>query len=344
MLDIFRFWMELGADGFRLDVFNAYFKDANLPDNPPKFGLRAFDCQRHIHDIDQPEMMPFLNELRGLLDSYPERYAVGETYLATLPKTISYCGNDKLHAAFSFDFTSNDLLFPWNPAWLMKRITRHDDAFSSAGVWPTTVMSNHDLPRAASRYSRDEGDAQAKLAMTLLLTLRGTPFLYYGEEIAMRDISLKRSEILDPPGRKYWPIYKGRDGCRSPMQWNDGPHAGFSATRPWLPVHPDYARRNVAAQQADPGSMFNFTKNLLNVRKETPALRRGSFLPLETPRGTLAYIRETDDQSVLVRMNFSKSQVNIAEPAAPWREIFTTSEGGQGALTPYEIQLFVKGR
>ena len=342
MLDVFRFWMELGADGFRLDVFNAYFKDPQLPDNPPKFGLRAFDRQQHIHDIDQPEMMPFLNELRSLLDSYPERYAVGETYLATLPKTVSYCGKGKLHAAFSFDFTANDLSFPWNPAWLRDQIARREEVFNGAAIWPTTVMSNHDLPRAAGRYGRGEDDAQAKLAMTLLLTLRGTPFLYYGEEIAMRDISLKRSEILDPPGRKYWPIYKGRDGCRSPMQWNDEPFAGFSNTRPWLPVHPDYAQRNVAAQQADPHSMFNFTKDLLRLRKETPALRRGSYTPLQTPHGTLAYIRQTDDQSVLVAMNFSKRQVNMDQPAGDWRVIFSTAEDARGSLSPYQIQLFIK--
>ena len=158
----------------------------------------------------------------------------------------------------------------------------------------------------------------------------------------MRDISLKRSEILDPPGRKYWPIYKGRDGCRSPMQWNDEPFAGFSNTRPWLPVHPDYAQRNVAAQQADPHSMFNFTKDLLRLRKETPALRRGSYTPLQTPHGTLAYIRQTDDQSVLVAMNFSKRQVNMDQPAGDWRVIFSTAEDARGSLSPYQIQLFIK--
>ncbi len=220
-LDAFRFWMERGVDGFRLDVFNAYFKHPALPDNPPKFGLRGFDRQHHIYDIDQPDMIPLLNELRLLLDSYPQRYAVGETYFATLKKTLSYCGPDKLHAAFSFDFSSQDLVYPWNPRWIMEQVTRREAAFNAADIWPTTVLSNHDLPRAASRYSHGENDEQAKTSMALLLTLRGTPFMYYGEEIGMRDIHLRRSEILDPPGRKYWPIYKGRDGCRSPMQWSE---------------------------------------------------------------------------------------------------------------------------
>jgi alpha-glucosidase len=113
-LEAFHFWLERGVDGFRLDVFNAYFKHADLPDNPRKFGLRAFDRQRHIYDIDQPEMIPLLNELRALLDAYPERYAVGETYFASPQKTVKYCGPDRLHAAFSFDLTSKDLVYPWN--------------------------------------------------------------------------------------------------------------------------------------------------------------------------------------------------------------------------------------
>ncbi len=344
-LDVFRFWMERGVDGFRLDVFNAYFKHPDLPDNPPKFGLRSFDRQRHIFDIDQPEMMPFLNEMRALLDSYPECYAVGETYFAAPQKTVSYCGPDKLHAAFSFDFTSTNLLsypvYPWNPGWVMKQIIKREETFSAAGVWPTTVMSNHDLPRAASRYARGEHDSQPFLAMTLLLTLHGTPFMYYGEEIGLRDIHLRRSEVLDPPGKKYWPIYKGRDGCRSPMQWNDSNFAGFSTVKPWLPVHPNYFRRNVASQQADPDSLFNFTKKLLTLRKEIPALCRGDFIPLETPPGMLAYLRRTVEQSVLVAANFSNRDMKFSLPNGHWRMLLTTAKGSPGTLTPHEIQILI---
>jgi alpha-glucosidase len=340
-LDVFRFWMERGVDGFRLDVFNAYFKQPDLPDNPPKFGLRGFDRQRHIYDIDRPEMMPFLNEMRLLLDSYPERYAVGETYIATPQKTVSYCGPDKLHAAFSFDFTSLNLVFPWNAHWVMEQVIKREDTFNAAGVWPTTVMSNHDLPRTASRYARGENDSQAFLAMTLLLTLRGTPFMYYGEEIGMRDIHLRRSEILDPPGKKYWPIYKGRDGCRSPMQWNDSNFAGFSTAKPWLPVHPNYIRRNVTSQQADPDSLFNFTKKLLALRKEIPALRRGDFIPLETRSGMLAYLRRTEEQSVLVATNFSERNVKLTLPDGDWRVLLTTAKSSSGTLSPREIQILI---
>jgi alpha-glucosidase len=344
-LDVFRFWMERGVDGFRLDVFNAFFKNASLADNPPKFGLRRFDRQRHIHDMDQPEMQPLLNDLRLLLDSYPERYAVGETHLPTVQKAVSYCGPDQLHAAFSLDFTSNNVIFPWNPRWLMKQIILREQAFNAAGVWPTTVMSNHDLPRAASRYAGGESDAQARIAMALLLTLRGTPFLYYGEEIGMRDIHLRRSEILDPAGKPFWPLYKGRDGCRSPMQWNSSMNAGFSTARPWLPVNPDFAHRNVAAQQADPNSLFNFTRKLLALRKEYPALHRGDFTPLATPRGVLAYLRTSGEQTSLVALNFKGHTANFTPAGEKWRLLFSSnadSESAVAPLSPYEVRVLVR--
>jgi len=331
-LDVVRFWLERGADGFRLDVFNAYFKHPGLPDNPPRLGLRGFDRQRHIYDIDQPEMIPLLNELRHLLDSYPERYAVGETYVGTPQKAASYCGDDRLHAAFSFDFTDLDLIYPWNPAWIAGRIARRETIFNAAGIWPTTVLSNHDLPRAASRYAPGEDDARAKLAMALLLTLRGTPFLYYGEEIGLRDLSLRRGEILDPPGKKYWPIYKGRDGCRAPMQWNDAAYAGFSTARPWLPVHADYPRRNVAAQAADPDSLLNFTRRLIALRKAQPALTRGDMTLLEAPRGCLAYSRRWQDQTVLVTLNFSGRSVRWSPPAGrKWTPLLPAADGSDAA-------------
>ena len=341
MLEVFRFWLERGVDGFRLDVFNAYFKHADFPNSPPKPGLRGFDRQRHIYDIDQPGMIPLLREIRSLLDSYPERYAVGEPWVSTPQKTVSYCGTDRLHSAFSFDFTSMQLLFPWNPDWVMKKVRMREGFLNPAAVWPTTVMSNHDLPRAASRYARREDDSQVMIAMALLLALRGTPFMYYGEEIGMRDIHLRRSEILDPPGRKYWPIYKGRDGCRSPMQWNDSPNAGFSTVKPWLPVHPDYPHRNVVAQQKEPGSLYNFTKNLIAVRKKVPALVQGDFTPLKTPRGGLAYLRRTVDQTVLVAMNFSKRRMSFGLPEGNWRVLLTTSTGIPGTLAPREIQILI---
>jgi alpha-glucosidase len=321
LLDAFRFWMERGADGFRLDVFNAYFKHPDLPDNPPKPGLRAFDRQKHLYDIDQPAMVPLLQDLRTLLDSFSQRYAVGETYLASPQKIITYCGPDKLHAAFSFDFTPYDFVYPFSPRWIMNRIRRRESIFNPADLWPTIVMSNHDIPRAASRYTLGEKDDLAKIAMAVLLTLRGTPFIYYGEEIGMRDIHLRHSEILDPPGKKYWPIYKGRDGCRSPMQWDGSMNAGFSSTKPWLPLNPDYGSRNVTAQLADPASILNYTKKLIALRRKFPALRSGKFIPLKASGGILAYLRSSEEQVILVVVNFAPFKRRFKLPAGRWEEL-----------------------
>jgi alpha-glucosidase len=351
-LDVVRFWLARGVDGFRLDVFNVYFKDAEFKNNPTKFGLRGFDRQVHLNDSNQPEMMPLLNEFRGLLDGYPERYSVGETFMASPEKAASYVGDKLLHAAFSFDFTKSDLFFPWKPGWLLKQILMREKIFKDER-WPTTVMSNHDEPRAASRYSRDEKDTQARFAMTLLLTLRGTPFLYYGEEIGMRDIKLRRDQIMDPPGKRFWPFYKGRDGCRAPMQWDGSEFSGFSKTQPWLPVHPDHIERNVARQSQEPDSMLNFTRTLIQLRKQYAALRAGSFTPLvSNPRHVLAYLREMPGQTILIAMNFSgrKKKINLSLEIANsnWKTIYPTSdttliENEALELGPNMICLLVRG-
>jgi alpha-glucosidase len=339
MLDVFRFWMERGTDGFRLDVFNCYFKDEQFRDNPAKFGLRGFDRIEHIYDIDQPEMYPLLNELRALLDSYPERYAVGETFLATPEKAASYCGPDKLHAAFNFDFTSRR----FSAASFANAVEKWNTA-AGLEVWPNYVLSNHDQPRSATRYARGEEDACAKTVLALLLTLRGTPFLYYGEEIGMRDVSLKRSEIMDPPGKYYWPFYKGRDGCRSPMQWDDSPNAGFSIAKPWLPVHPNYTKRNVVAQQNDPESLFNFVKKLIALRCEYLALQHGDFrIFFRTDTGVLAYERSLPEQRILVYLNFTKSlkPASLAREVDPHRAKLLISSLGREELRAYGNQFLL---
>ncbi len=336
-LDVVRFWLDRGVDGFRLDAFNAYFKDDLFRDDPLKPGLRGFDRRRHLFDVDRPEMMPLLRELRAILDAYPERYAVGETFAATARRAAGYVGPDLLHAAFSFDFTESDFFYPWNPDWIMGRLIRRE-VFFTGDKWPTTALSNHDLPRTASRYCRGENDDQAGIAMAVLLTARGTPFLYYGEEIGMRNVSLRRREILDPPGRRYWPVYKGRDGCRTPMQWDGSANGGFSGRAPWLPVHPDYARRNVAAQREDPGSLFHLTRELIALRKEYPALRRGNFVPLECRGGVLAYLRCLEGRKILIALNFKRrpAVVRLDESVAKmgWKPLYSSCGNGTRVTVP----------
>lgn len=359
-LDVFRFWLEKGVDGFRLDVFNAYFKDAKFRNNPGKFGLRSFDRQEHLYDINQPEMMDFLNEFRALLDEYPDRYAVGETYVTSIQNTIQYTGKDKLHTAFSFDYFGSEISFPWNAEFIKERTALRDSLFAENEVYPTTVFSNHDKPRAAGRTAnkwrnKGEDDYQALLAMTLLLTLKGTPFMYYGEEIGMRDIQLGRSEIMDPPGKKYWPVYKGRDGCRSPMQWDETEYAGFSNHKPWLKIHPDYLHRNVNSQKKDPGSIYNFTKKLISIRRTKDALRRGTYRCFyRSDTGVLAYERKyifgEISQRIIIYLNFSGStrtagfvrdadseNAHILLSSVNRKEFYTSHH--QFLLNPHEVLL-----
>ncbi len=347
ILDVLRFWLERGVDGFRLDVFNAYFKDEALRSNPFRPGLRAFDRQRHVHDMDDPAMIPLLQEFRRLLDSFPDRYAVGETFLSGPGKIARYVGPDRLHAAFDFGLTHS----PFHPASLLRHLQATYALEREHGIWPTHVLGNHDVRRPASRHGVGEGDERVKLMMALLLTQRGTPFLYYGDEIGMRDLRLRRDQILDPPGRKYWPFYTGRDGCRAPMQWDASPYAGFSSSKPWLPVHPDYVHRNVETQRLDPRSLFNFTRALLRLRREHPALRRGDFISLDDhPGDSLLYLRPDPAGSILVALNFRNREIEVRLPPAiadcVWEPLLTSSREGQPAvrsgrltLQPYEARL-----
>ena len=308
MMRVFRFWSDRGVDGFRLDVFNQYFKDEQLRDNPSKCGIRPFDRQQHLYDTNQPEMQRVVADIRAVLDEYPDRYAVGETFMPTSEMAASYSGPGKLHATFDFSMLKS----PFHPARYLDCVLRQEKLLPD-GAWPNYVLNNHDNPRSASRLRAGKSDEKLKVAAAMLLTLRGTPYLYYGEEIGMRDIRVKRSEIQDPLGKHYWPAPAGRDGCRSPMQWNDEPLAGFSTVKPWLKVHPNYPTRNVASQQEDPRSLLNFYKALLRLRRSYAALRGGVFIPLNhEPQRVLAYVRQDNDNRILVALNLARRRSKLA--------------------------------
>ena len=308
IMNTFRFWLDRGVDGFRLDVFNEYFKDAEFRDNPFKLGIRPFDWQQHLHDYDQPEVAQVVAEIRSILNDYPERYVVGETFLPTPETAVKYVGEGKLHAAFDFRLLTSR----WDAAKYLS-IIQHWDGLHTGTMWPNYVLNNHDNPRTATRFGRNEEDARLKVAATLLFTLRGTPFLYQGEEIGMRDVKLKRSELMDPVGKRYWPFNKGRDGCRAPMQWNDDENAGFSSGTPWLKVHSDYLLRNVEAQKTEPGSLFNFYRELIQIRRQNSALRSGMFQVLTfDPKRLVAYLRQDAEKTFLVVLNFGKRKVKFA--------------------------------
>ena len=339
LMDATRFWLDRGVDGFRLDVFNAWYEHADYPDNPTKIGLRGFDRQHHIYDIDRPEMHPALAELRALLDSYPERMSVGELFGADPAGAASYCGDHGLHMVFNFEFTNRR----WDSDGFGASIENAERHMAADG-WPCYVLSNHDLSRHVSRYGGGHPAEVARVAAALLLTQRGTPFLYYGEEIGLPDVALRRSQIIDPPGRRYWPLYKGRDPNRAPMHWDAGPNAGFTTGTPWLPVRPDYAELNAAAQRADPRSVWSFYRDLLRLRRQTSALGRGAFERLSQPsKGGLAYLRTVPGQQALVALNFRATPVRLAfqHPVDPsgWSLGLAAHPGRAARLTPEAVEI-----
>ena len=338
MLDVFRFWADKGVKGFRLDVFNVYFKDAQLRSNPfGRIARRPFDSQKHLYDFDQPELLGALQDIRRVLDEYDETYAVGETFFSTPEKAAGYCGDDLLHATFNFDLLESR----WNPERFARLIQSQYETLGT-GKWPTQVLNNHDTVRSATRIGQGENDERLKVAAALLLTLRGTPFMYYGEEIGMRDIRLKRGQILDPIGKRYWPFFVGRDGCRAPMQWDATANAGFGSGQPWLPLNPDYPQRNVQIQSADADSLLNFTKRLLALRRESKALTRGEFALLAgLPKDVLGYYRTLEKEQALVLLNFGGSTHSVRLPArdAGWQVGLSSAARSRKQIDSRQVNL-----
>jgi len=315
LLEVVRTWLDRGVDGFRLDVFNVFFKDAELRSNPRRLGRRGgWSWQRHIHDRDQPELADALHDLRALVESRQGTMTVGELFDGSPSKAAALTA--PRHLAFDFSLISQ----PWTAAAFRKAIAEREEAYGPLR-WPTVVLSNHDQPRHASRFDDPRhGDARVKVAATLGLTLRGTPFMYYGEEIGLRNIKVPKVIAADPPARRASLLFPwwNRDQARGPMPWSPGPGGGFTTGQPWLPLAPDWDSRNVAAQDADPDSLLSYYRRLLWLRKATPALNAGTFhLADAGHRDVLAYWRRSPDGTAFVALNFAATPVRIRIPAIP---------------------------
>ncbi|MFQ5665651.1 MAG: alpha-amylase family glycosyl hydrolase [Candidatus Binatia bacterium] len=316
MEDIMRYWLDRGVDGFRVDVVHKLVKDAQLRDNPrpapaEHHPVRHYGSLKHVYDEDQPEVHDIIRSWRRLLDDYGERTMVGEVYLFDPPRVAMYYGNghDELPLAFNFSF----MWSPWD-AGVFRAQVDQIEALLPAGAQPTYVLSSHDAPRHRTRYDDPQcGDARARLAAMMLLTLRGTPFLYYGEEIGMRNVFVPPERVCDPVGKRFAPL--NRDPQRTPMQWTHDAGAGFTtAEETWLPIAPDYQTVNVACQAADPQSQLSFYRRLIWFRKRTPALRCGSYRPLDGPSDTFIFLREHQSQRLLVAMNFAAESRTVRLP------------------------------
>jgi alpha-glucosidase len=301
MHGVLRFWLDRGVDGFRIDVIHRIAKDPLLRANPPsEKPSPGWGGQLHLNDENHPDIHGFLKRIRGVLDGYHERAAVGEVGLVPDQVATYYGKGDELHLAFNFAF----LLASWDASTFGRELESFDKAVPPEG-WPDLVLSNHDIPRHATRWDDPVlGEARARAMAALLLTARGTPFLYYGEELGMRNAEIPLEARRDP---LMWTLGEraSRDGERTPMQWSDAPGAGFTTGDPWLPLSADWQTRNVIAQRADRGSILWLYRDLLALRRRVPALERGTWRELPSPNGVLAWERHFESSRALVAINFA---------------------------------------
>ena len=313
-LDNVRFWLDRGVDGLRLDAINFCFHDALLRDNPPRppelrIGRgfspdNPYAFQYHVHNNTQPENLAFLEELRALLDRYPEATTLGEISsddsLATMAE---YVTAKRLHMGYSFELLTDDFT-----AAYIRDTVRTLEAGMPDG-WPCWAISNHDVQRAVTRWgARNGGDrdeAFAQLLLALVVSLRGSVCLYQGEELGLSEAEVPFEALQDPYGIAFWPNFKGRDGCRTPMPWDDTPHAGFSHGTPWLPLPEAHRGRSVAHQEQAPDSVLLAARRLLRWRKTQSALMWGDIRMLDTPEPVLAFERRMDGEALLVVFNLS---------------------------------------
>ena len=329
MLDVMRFWLDRGVDGFRVDVLDRLIKDDRLRDDPPnaewKPGMEPYKSLTHTHSMNRPEVHDIVRSMRSLLDSYQDRMMVGESYMPLL-ELVKYYGEhgDEAHLSFNFEL----IRAPWDPAYIRKFTENYERALPG-GAWPNWVLGNHDRHRVATRV----GLEQARVAQMLLLTLRGTPTMYYGDEIGMTDVKIPPDRVQDPWEKNIPGMGLGRDPERTPMQWDSGPYAGFSTTEPWLPISAEYERVNVESARADPDSMLHFVRALLTLRRQTPALTTGSWQPVAAEhKGVLAYTRERDGERALVALNFAEKDLtlDLASPGSTAHVLISTHCDRQG--------------
>ena len=351
LLSEMRFWLERGVDGFRLDTVNYYFHSPGLESNPvvkpDEFNaatapaVNPYNFQEHLYDKSRPENLRFLERLRALLDEYPAKATVGEIgdsqhQLRLLAEYTA--GEKRLNMAYTFDFLGGH----FDPAHF-----RHAIQMTEAGApdgWVCLAFSNHDVVRHVSRWAtHGQHDAFTRLACALLLSMRGSVCLYQGEELGLTEAELAFEDLVDPYGIEFWPQFKGRDGCRTPMVWQSNAHLGAFSTapRPWLPVPADHLQRAVDLQSADEESTLNFYKQMLAFRREHPALAKGSIELLDMPAGVLGFIRRHEGESLLCAFNMRETATMVPLPDGmtpdhldtPFQTV--TPAGGTLSLGPF---------
>jgi alpha-glucosidase len=333
MTDVLRYWMRRGIDGFRVDVIYHLIKDEQFRDNPPnphyRIGQPTEASLIPLYTTDRPEVQDVIERLRAVIDEFPGRLLIGEIYLPVERLVTYYRGGRGVQMPFNFQL----LTMPWDARAIAAAIDGYERQLP-VGAWPNWVIGNHDQPRIASRV----GDAQARVAAMLLLTLRGTPTIYYGDEIGMRDVVI-------PPERRVDPAWNdgsnhGRDPQRTPMQWSSGEGAGFTQGRPWLPIPSGAATCNVDAERDDPASILTLYSRLIELRRREAALSVGDYEPIAAGGHLLAYVRRWGARRFAVVLNLSAEPASLALPeAAGGRIALSTRPGRDGQLTGGSIDL-----
>jgi alpha-glucosidase len=333
--DIYRFWFDRGVAGFRIDVAHGIVKDRLLRDNPVATAadpphVRAHG-QRSVYNVEQPEVHDVLRRWRALANTYdPPRILLGETYVRDVRSMgLFYGQGDELHLAFNFTYLHATL----KAAALAEVVAESERVIPAIG-WPVWTVSNHDVSRVMSRWAG--GDEQRlRCALLGLLTLRGTPVLYYGDEIGMPDTPVRKTDLQDPLGKRYWPEPRGRDPQRSPMHWANEPGGGFTPARvrPWLPIG-DVKARNVTVQRRDPSSTLSFVRDLIAVRRQRPDLRNGLYGQLPSPPGVWAWQR---GGGTTIALNLSGTSLRI--PAIGGTIVISTTRSRDGERVDGGLEL-----
>ncbi len=299
MLKVLRFWLDRGVDGFRVDVMHHLAKDTEFRDNPlnPEWrpGMSPYRELLTTYSADLPEVQEIVAKLRNVLDKYDDRMLVGEIYLP-VERLMAYYGASGKGAHLPFNFQL--IRLPWNAGEIAAAVERYE-ALLPSYAWPNWVLGNHDKSRVATRV----GPAQSRVAAMLLLTLRGTPTMYYGDEIGMHDVPIPVEQVQDPFEKNVPGLGLGRDPERTPMQWSNDEQAGFTTGKPWLPIASDHQTINVALERDSPTSILTLYRRLIELRRAETALSVGDFAPLPAPGNLMAYIRKTDQRRLLVVLN-----------------------------------------
>jgi len=327
LLDVARFWLRRGVDGFRLDTINFYFHDRQLRDNPPlppearntsiAPEVNPYNWQEHLYDKNQPENLGFLRRLRALMNEFPGTAALGEVGDAQRGMEIQALytsGGDKVQMCYSFDFLSGTRL---DPASVAKVLGAYEAQVGDG--WACWAFSNHDVVRQASRWGLD--DQSGRLFAALLLSLRGSICLYQGEELGLTEADVAFEDLQDPYGIRFWPKFKGRDGCRTPMPWErDNGNGGFSQGRPWLPMPVEHLSRAVAQQEGGADTMLAFYRKMIAYRQSRPALVKGTMTGLTAGDGVLSFQRHHAGQTLLCAFNMTADAQTLTLPDGAWRQ------------------------